>query len=83
MSRIEQLLVESKKLRPGSTNISVKKWTPLIVDMRNRNFTWKEIWEFLRDQGETVHANWRTFAAGASRIHSNYLVRLAKREGAA
>jgi len=79
MTRIEQLIAASKKLRPGSTNISIKKWTPLIVEMRSRNFTWQEIWQLLRDQGETVHANWRTFAAGGSRIHSNYLARLAKK----
>jgi|GEM_PF-7058066 len=77
MSRTEQLLEAAKKATlPAQKSISIKKWTAIIVELRSKNWTFKEIYDWLREQGERVHDDARVFQAGASRVYNDYLKKL-------
>lgn len=75
---IHELLKAAEKYRPGKPKkIVTRKWLPIFIRLRQRNCTWSEIYDFLKESGEQVQDNRDTFIATASRIFNNYLEKLA------
>lgn len=75
---INELLKAAEKHRPGKPKkIVTTKWLPIFIKLRQRNCTWSQIYDFLKENGETVQDNRDTFIATASRIFNNYLAKLA------
>ena len=71
---LEELYIEARKApRSGRTVRCTDKWMPIVRDLRGKNYTYEQIWTWLKDRGQDVHAKPQTFASAESRRFRRWL----------
>ncbi len=71
---MEQLLEEARKAPVDGRHVRcMDRWMPMVHALRAKNYTYRSIWQWLKDRREPVHDNDRVFASAASRRYRSYL----------
>jgi hypothetical protein len=65
---MSDLLAAAKKApRAGRAERTTDMWMPAVIELRRKNYSYADIYEWLRGQGEDVHPNLTTFTSVVSR----------------
>lgn len=71
---LEQVYEDAKKVPASGRMVRVTdKWLPVVAMLREKNFTYEDIWKFLRERGQNVHDSPRVFASAMSRRYRHWL----------
>ena len=79
----ETLLEKSRHAKlTGNGNIRLKEFYPVIHNLRTGKTrgSWKSVWQWLKDNGVTVHDDWRAFASVAINGLRRYTASLVKEQ---
>ena len=72
-------LVEAAKAAPAQTGRrNTDRWLGVVSILRGKGYTYRAIWQWLREQGEDVHADFSTFAGAVSKRYRRHIQRQAQ-----
>lgn len=76
-----ELLEAARKAKRNETNkIYTEKWLAAADELRRKNWSWLEIYEFLKAQGENVQKHPGTFISAMSRRYRSWLDKQADKQ---
>jgi hypothetical protein len=71
---IDKLVKAARSAPPANRRVRcTDRWMPVVKELRAKNYTYADIWQWLKDRGQDVHANPRVFASAASRRFRNWI----------
>jgi len=56
-----------------AARLSVSKWLPVVIELRRKNFTYRDIYQFLQSHGEAVQKNEAAFIVAMARCYRNHI----------
>lgn len=68
------LMERAKAAKVATGNkISTEKWLPVVDVLRRKNWSWEQIYAWLKEQGEVVQANPISFISAMSKRYRSWL----------
>lgn len=70
----QELIEKARAAKRNETNkVSTEKWLGVVDELRRKNWSWLEIYLWLKEQGESVQRHPGTFISAMSRRYKNWL----------